>query len=290
MLSPGLVAVSNAQLTWQNNGANTATDPTLWLEAGTLGGGNGSAVSAWSDARGNTVPISVGNAGDTYSQPTLATSAVGTHNAVNFGGSSVLWGDDLPGTALFGSSSKSTLFFVLQTGAGNLGTAPFAWTAPDQPSHEAVSINVDTAGSIIFNHGPLGDSTITASTPTGWDTGFHVLAVQRDGNGGFIQVDSSPLSSAVSLKDPTLTLTPTRLSIGASYLRDPGETPGYNFNGQIAEILVFNDALSSGEFAAVTSYLQDKYISAVPEPSEYAVVFSAVCLVGAAVRRFRRQA
>ena len=64
---------------------------------------------------------------------------------------------------------------------------------------------------------------------------------------------------------------------------------GENWGGNIAEILAYNSG--SIDVAGVENYLGTKYgLTPVPEPSEYAMIFGVICVLGALVVRSRRVA
>ncbi|MBK6524642.1 MAG: hypothetical protein IPG07_03245 [Crocinitomicaceae bacterium] len=64
---------------------NSATNP-LWLDAHTMGGTNGAAISSWTDYSGNNIsaaqPI-------TTKQPTFVTGAINNKDAIDFNGARI---------------------------------------------------------------------------------------------------------------------------------------------------------------------------------------------------------
>lgn len=293
LLSPALVTVCTAQLNWTTDGAGTTVAPTFWLEGGNNVTGN--PVSSWGDAQ--TAVPTVSNDGTTFTQPTLATGAVNGHNAVSFAPTSVLWNDNLTGTALFGSSLQSTIFIVQQTGSGNSFSGSFDWSAVDPTlngglgGHQVVGLNTSSDGTVLFTYGENGTSAIQGTASGGFGTGFHIIAAQRNSGSGFISVDNLNLTTSGSFTAVDLTTLDTaskRTSAGAIYF--PDGSPNSGLNGQIAEVLVFNQALGASDITQVENYLGGKYgITPVPEPSQYAMVFGLVCVVGAVALRLRRQ-
>jgi hypothetical protein len=287
LLSAATGSVSRAQLTWNNDGAGTSTQPSLWLEASqvTASGGN---VSIWGDARGG--GISVGNDGTIgVTQPTVSAGSLNGHDVIQFNGSAALFTDSAPASSLFGDTAST--MFIVQNLTGSSAPASFAWVATSVPGpgHQAVAINADSTD-IAYNHGALGGDVIDGPPP-GSTSGFHVLALQRNGTSGSIAVDGSSVtvSGSFSSGSTVSTATSPRLTIGASANNGGAFSPGNFYTGGIAEIVVFSTALSSTDITTVENYLGNKYgISAVPEPSQYATFFGLACIVGALIVRARR--
>ena len=120
------------------------------------------------------------------------------------------------------------------------------------------------------------------------DTGFKTKA------GGFrIRADRMPAglnsveiidTSAEGAVEFTRTLTGTKAPLPGYFVGglDPAETFGRNFDGDIAEILIYQGALDDVDLRAVNDYLQDKYLPATRlEGASLQWLFNGVNIAGA---------
>ncbi len=116
-----------------------------------------------------------------------------------------------------------------------------------------------------YLHGWFGGGTLSPTdTEIAVTAGQFALATYQFNSGNvLVAANGNPF---VTLKSSTPTFsTGTELSIGAVGNQGP------SFSGRIAEVLVYNKALTATERAAVESYLGDKYLKAIrPEVIPYA--------------------
>jgi hypothetical protein len=130
-----------------------------------------------------------------------------------------------------------------------------------------------------------GDYSISAAGSAGVHDGqWHVLSLLRNGTTGAIRLDGNVLAESGSAFGSSQVSGTGTFHIGGS-----GDNTD-NFQGAIAEVLVYNTPTGVGNFENVEGYLEQKNgLTAVPEPSQYAMVFGVACIVGAIVIRRRNQ-
>jgi hypothetical protein len=264
--------------------ARAATLPTTpsatleaWFNADTLIGANGSSVNTWGNSA---IAGTVGNASAGATAPTLQTAAVAFNgnNAVSFDGASALSGT-VSGLTFTGGD-----FFIVgnlhSTSVSNGGIFAMAVTAGN---------DYQTGGLLAWNSGFLA-----GGAPSGADSYF-------SGNGGtttnlvgplnqvqiynFDAVPGANQSVFSTTSSGTSTLGTAALPSGANAspnvfaigTRVIGGSPSNNFaTVDIAEILAYNQPLSTSDYAAVQSYLVTKYFAAVPEPATGALFMMGI--------------
>ena len=251
---------------------------TVWLRADCLNGvaddpADNSSVTTWSDVSGNS------NNATSSGTPTFqsdATNLINSQPVINFNGSSTFSSIDIRA----GTRPNITIFAVYKSrGSGNRegvwgvddgGWDRFflaRWVGNDGLISAGNSANVTSSGVIgtatlittIYKHNVSSGST-----------------VYRNG------------SLAVTLTDQTnLTAAYTNLLIGSG-------GAGLNFTGDIAEIIIFNQALTSANMITVNGYLNTKYslgiASANLPVAVTAPTFNSFALSGSATTAIYRTA
>ena len=240
---------------------DTISGMSLWLQADagtTLDGGY---VADWADQSGK------GNdatALDSGQRPLLATATIGgeSHDVLRFDGTN----DALTlGTSLTDMPRQDhTAFFVTArtggttTSTGNL----FGFDRTGGRTNDGWYYKF-TEGAVNMEAGHGSDYAYQLAGPQGNDQ--FILGEGRYNSTtttAELWIDGLLKTSTDSVVAPINTPTYTRLNIGAFDL-PTGDVPatGYTnfFRGDIAEILVFDHALSDTDQAVVRSYLADKY-------------------------------
>lgn len=215
-----------------------ASGISLWLKADQGVSTSGTSVSAWTDASANG---NTGTQGTGANQPTLAANSLNGHNALSFDGGDFLdFGDILdftPGTDAF------SFFTVYNVNNGNTGSI-LARGGGTQGNRQ---YQYGITGNIFFQviGGTRNDG---AGTATGqWNVSSSITST-TDVNAW--------LSGATDLTGAGIgTSTETQnVIVGAR----TGGT-GFLLNGDVAEILFFDNALSTSARRDVETYLAIKY-------------------------------
>jgi len=218
--------------TWSGFAGSAASAPTnisgcvLWLraDAGVLTNATGS-VTNWVDQSGNGKVAVQTNA---VQQPILTASAINGLPAVTFDGAIDPNGDCL----VFGDIAMQTIFIVNRVGAGTPGNGGIIGSVGNDKSIRRIDANTwrspgdgndfsNPSGSLMAVNGVNNPIAATAV--------WHVLMAQRGGG------------------------TYTYNGIGGGYWANR------SFNGDIAEVIVYNRALTDDERIRVGLYLSQKY-------------------------------
>ena len=219
---------------------------TVWLKGSTLAGSNGAALPSWADSSGNANNFAQSTTAD---QPALATSGIG----------------GLPAAVFNGTSD------FLQSGNVSLGTAISAFVVFERTG---------TAGNYTrIVEGAGGSFNFTANGPTavneaGDGTGLLCQigsGAEVDSGNGTIALNTPYLATMVLTSGTnasqawlngaligtgTLTLSATDVPISLGGIVSTGT---YTWPGKIAEIVVYNRAVTGTERGEVESYLRTKY-------------------------------
>jgi hypothetical protein len=248
----------------------------LWLRAD-AGVSSPGGTLQWQDQANSIVVTATG------SNPSVTTSAALNDNQVMSFANTPLSssaGGVLGST--IASSSVGTVF-VVERPQGPADQNAFRWRADSATSQQFGIQDFDLSGpgqQIIYLHGDVNSGGyINANPPGDWFGTWHLLTTRRQADDtGSITVDGGTPQTGSFTSSLNTALAGT-LGVGTA-----------GFTGDIAEILVYKTALTDLQVASVESYLNTKYFTPVPEPSQYAMVFSIACVIGGLAVRLRRQA
>lgn len=255
----------------------------LWLmadagvttENNSAKGGSAKDVARWTDQSGQGVELVPSYSGKT-TRPSLVAkvSGIGGKPALKFegmGGSRFEVTDGLIGRFKKPFDlNRGTLFLVVSmSGLSTISPLTLGATADSKTGRGGVGIRRGGKSDSWFcvHYGGPGNGKKIQSHESKLDTAFHILTVNFDKHKSELKmiVDGKP--TGTKLRDQSkLPLEPIRfVQVGGHGLLDPPGDPGaeWFFNGQIAEIIVFDRILGddpgAGAFAAVGNYLQQKY-------------------------------
>lgn len=227
----------------------TQKNLTLWLKADsgvTVDAKN--AVSQWDDRSTRSNHVSQATAG---SQPLLAPNGLNGLPVVQFR-EDRLSRPAVSGTNLF-TSTAVTLFIVQKQLGTDARTTTLAWRANGEQRLYMHATYDDTLSFQVGN--PTGGGSVNTSQPANWDDAWHLLSCRRDTTNGQIRVDGITVTAPMYFTANANPNQTGELIVGSDHF-------GNTFNGDIAEILVFAEALSDADRNAVESYLFTKW--AVP--------------------------
>ena len=239
-------------------------DPTLqiWLNATNSTNFNPTSptnetyLGSWQDS-GTTSPHDANASGNTGVKPRYRTNIQNGLPAVYFDGANDLFTVN-PWTAFQGISGY-TYFIVLKTNA----------VATDQVVTVMKSSSTEIKGlylanlSSAWNIGAAGGLASAAATV---DTNFHVFATVYDGtqtDGNVSLQNAARLQFRIDGSAKTLTFTANVNSLTnatTTYLYYGTDTAGnFDFDGYIAEVIMYNRTLTLSEIQSVESYLKTKW-------------------------------
>ena len=218
----------------------------LWLDANdsstiTL---NGSTVSQWNDKSGNGYNVSQSTASN---QPTYQSAVLNSKSVVRFDGS----GDVLTNTTdtPVGGSTNRTVFVVFNSNTGITAKYPLAL---GNSTSTGQTFGISQEIGVRVNSGYQIWTTSVDSTHA-------IVTIILDGTS---TTDLSAWKNGSSLS----AYTPSAQTINTTSGILVGNGPsGGNLNGDVAEIIVYNSALSTSDRESVESYLSTKWGTAVAQ-------------------------
>jgi hypothetical protein len=160
------------------------------------------------------------------------------------------------GSHLF-SSNAATVFVVQRQLGSDARTTTLAWRGANE---QRLYLHATYDDLLSFQVGnPSSGGSVAAQQPPGWEDSWHVLACQRDGTNGLIRVDG------VTVTPPSVFTTVATVNQSADLIVGSDHF-GNTFNGEIAEILVFNESLPETDRQTVEETLRTKWAVA-PAPA-----------------------
>lgn len=226
---------------------------TLWLTADAGVTLDGSQVAAWADQSGSGLVISQS---DTSQQPSFIPLGVCTNPTIKFDGNDVLFKDSVSGTSLF-SDTTSTVFLLLKQSPNDHHNTYLAWLDSNLEGFNRFLIQENRSDNTI--HFQVGDPNppnggdLWALAPSTWEGHWNVLTVSRDGNDGAIRVNGVSLPLLAQFFTPGNSAAIGNLWIGS-------DTWMNYYQGEIAEIIVYNTSLSDEEIESIEDMLMDKVL------------------------------
>ncbi len=229
----------------------------LWLKADQLSLSDNDPVSTWADQSGNSNDVTA----SLTVRPTYKANIQNGKAVVRFDGSNDVMNkssftalDGLTGITIFLVVKQATLatnqVFLSKWDYQTQGT--FAWQTGSSSSSEEVSYWAPTCNA-------AGNENVVSSS-AGITAAFNLLELVYDGsltNSNRVKYykNTSALSTSTNNTIPTSTITCTAdLRIGSF----GGSLTRY-FNGDFAEILIYNSALSGADRAKVEAYLNARW-------------------------------
>lgn len=220
-----------------------ALGPKLFLDADSVSGSDGDAIGTWSDESGNAAHFTQALFDDYKPILKKATNGINGHNVLRFDGINDHMNCAKALSELI-SASADTIYVVFRM---------FVVTTDSASSLNDSAIN-DTYRSICFR-------TSTGINATIFDTEYKLVAkailtstayISRSRHSGgnlYLQLDGGAESSVAAGDIFSLTGTPTlACNLNFDYTQI-----------DLAEIIIFNSALSSANLAIVDGYLKAKY-------------------------------
>ncbi len=233
----------------------------LWLRADSGVTTSGSNVTNWADQSGNGNDASQGTAAD---QPTFVSSSINGQPAVQFAN------DILAGTDILASDNAATCFAVVKpsslSSGFNIVWSKWAAGAPNAfkfhfAVHNGKVSLITSPDGTNSSAETIGGSSLTTGNP--FVIGFDVSTTSGKQRVFFNGVSAASTTTGIT----SLANVNQAYSVGGKL----GTTTSSNrFNGDIAEVVVYNSALNIAQRTLVANYLGAKYGIALATGDRYA--------------------
>ena len=213
-------------------------------------------VATWEDRSGNGLDVTQATEAN---QPARVPADLNGLPVVRFDGvNDYLIREAVPGSDLFDNNADTVFIVQKQSGAKN-ETTTFSWASD---GFNRFMVHATWRDVIYYQVGSNagGGDMLAAPQPYGWDDRWHLLKLRRDGVGasGQVAVDGISLTPTINNFSPGNNQPTADLVIGADIWAVNSSGSNW-FQGDIAEILVFNRALTAQEQQTVEGYLRSKY-------------------------------
>jgi len=238
------------------------SDPSLWLKADAGVTLSGSYVTAWADQSGN------GNDTDDYGgySPLFVSNVKNGQPVIRFGFDGATTVLKTVDTNLIGNSGNFTIIAVYNYNhsgnnwAGLLSKGDFSSAGGSQIDFAAQFINADNGWRNIFGVMNTNPDWNWSSTTTLYDNEWiiheGISDITNDSQKMFINTSEVSSSNSVS----SINALDIKIGIGNAGSDSAPYSPTFGgFQGDIAEIIVYDKALTTPERQQVEAYLNNKY-------------------------------
>ena len=222
--------------------------PTLWLDASDTATITSSAnrVSAWADKSGNGNNASQSTAG---LKPTTNTTTMNGRNVLDFSSNLIV-------TSSFTINAANTVFVVFSSSSSAVQI--FVEHGPNWNTNSGQIHFINSATQYVagYNRGaaaPLGGNAATLTTRS---SGSHQLSFVTDGTYANL---AAWADGAALTKSSIYTNTVTTAAAAALNIGDRSGGAVAPLAGSLAEVIVYNSALSTTDRQAVEGYLKTKW-------------------------------
>ena len=216
----------------------------LWLDGSGITQA-ASRVSAWADRTpfGNSV-----SQADADKQPAFHVEGANGKPAVVFDGADDLLDATVNGARLL-SSDAASLFIVMKQDGASANNAVLGWESDSYKNHLDLLFTYNNQ--LLFDYGHASEGgRISGPQPERWDDNWNLVEVYRAADSGRVAVGGETIFEGTFADELEVDVDGT-LSVGA--------VGALHLGGAVAEVLIYNRALDSGERETVTQYLGVKY-------------------------------
>lgn len=240
----------------------------LWLDASDTATITSSAgkVSQWTDKSANAYAFTQATSTD---QPTTGTRTINSKNVLDFDGTTdYLYSTAAISTWKFLHSTASTIFIVGNMDVTNNGGESFISTQAGSTSRIGFYTYQDNGiMSARADRGVAGATTYNSTYALSYGTSNYYLTYKSDPTNGtaadrikISQNGGTYYGTNPSTNTPSTSDSENSLTIGCLLDLFGGvRYPGGWHNGTIAEILIYDSALSAGDITSTQSYLATKW-------------------------------
>lgn len=230
---------------WNNDGSIPSNGMWAWY-LGSIGVTGTDEVTDWADQSGNQYDLTT----TTFVFPELVEDVINSLPAVSSYGVLATMATVVN---LANLSAGGTVFIVAKqsvvNGATGSDAAGVFLGAGNETNMQIQRGSTSISGNVFSVSGGIDASTLAITTPVIPDDTFVTIRLKNDGTDNTIAVNNGTVGTATA--------------DGSGYSATPltvfSSLGGANGNKQIAEIIIYNRALSGSEVTEVETYLQDKY-------------------------------
>ena len=192
-------------------------------------------------------------------QPTLHSEGANGKPAVIFDGADDVLGVMVNGARLL-SGDAASLFIVMKQDRASANNAVLGWESNSHLNHLDLLFTYNDQ--LLFDYGNVSaGGRILAPQPERWDDLWNLVEVYRTGESGRVAVAGETVFSDTFAGE---------LDVEVDGALTLGGVGGLHFGGAVAEVLVYNRALSEAEITRVRSVMATKFdlpVSANQEPT-----------------------
>ncbi|SVA97351.1 uncharacterized protein METZ01_LOCUS150205, partial [marine metagenome] len=216
----------------------------LWLDGSGIAQ-EGGKVSAWADRTPFGHDVSQAEADR---KPTLHSEGANGKPAVIFDGADDVLGAMVNGVGLL-SSDAASILIVMKQDKASANNALFGWESDSHRNHLDLLFTYNDQ--LLYDYGNASEGgRISAPQPERWDDLWNLVEVYRARASGRVAVAGETVFAGAFAGE---------LEVEVDGVLTLGGVGGLHFSGAVAEMLVYNRALSDAEIAQVRSVIAAKF-------------------------------
>ena len=231
---------------------DASDETTLYTDAGTTAvTTDGDSVYQWNDKSGNGNHLLQATAANRPTYQTLEQGGIfdddNVLSIVRFDGTNdVLQKAAVDYSSLYGANTIHGFAVVKQDSTSTINPLLYHGSGSTNKLH----VNTDDTGNVECHFPDETGGSLSAAAPTYWDDNMRLVEFWRDGADGDLLVSDASIASSAALTG-SASHTGQTVNLGSD---------GTNyFKGDVMEVLIFDDALSAGNQAAMVAYLKNKW-------------------------------
>lgn len=211
--------------------------------------GNGSPVTKWTDSGPNHIDI----VNSPFASPGYFTNVRNGKPAIRFNGLNQALSKAGVLGSTFAGVDVSTVFLVFNQLGSDVQSAAYGWLGPSPTNHFNLYTQAGSLGGVAFDVGDatLGVGRMAMTQPSPSADTWHILECYRSGGSGDFTVEGN-LAATGTFSGNFIPTNTAQWNVGID--------GGSYFGGMdIAELIVFNRALTTPERDSVRNYLKAKW-------------------------------
>jgi len=227
-----------------------------WFRADTVSVDGGNNVTSWTDQSGNAY-----NATPTGTAPKKVNSVINGNPVIRFVAADNGRLTFASGISLLDKDTANTVVFITKATAQLTGGSFGVFLGLGTSSTTRTSFfNAETAtyGQLNAGGGTAGTDTNVGLTTFNYYSAFYSLISQYNGGGSFSTAANYSWLTNGSTNNPTNFAGAVNTTTGENCIGAFGPS-ALNYDGDIAEIIVWNSTLSGGDQTSLLSYISSRY-------------------------------